>query len=114
MSIFENNVPERVEFQMRSALDRLRKKDRSLELVMDSQRFEVSLPCYYLETYKNSTRVKAFARTNDRRLNPEYLGQNLLHWHNVHQGILPWPYIQFPASPLQGLVVFPKHWVLAH
>jgi UTP-glucose-1-phosphate uridylyltransferase/mevalonate kinase len=46
----ENNVRERGEFQLTSALDRLRQEDGFLGLVMDGQRFDIGLPNYYLET----------------------------------------------------------------
>jgi len=46
----ENNVRERGEFQLTSALDRLRQEDGFLGLVMDGQRFDIGLPEYYLET----------------------------------------------------------------
>ena len=45
-----NNVRERGEFQLTSALDRLRKEDGFLGLVIDGQRFDIGLPQYYLET----------------------------------------------------------------
>ena len=46
----ENNVRDRGEFQLTSALDRLRQEDSFLGLVMDGQRFDIGLPDYYLET----------------------------------------------------------------
>jgi len=46
----KNNVRERGEFQLTSALDRLRREDGFLGLVMDGQRFDIGLPEYYLET----------------------------------------------------------------
>ena len=46
----ENNVRERGEFQLTSALDRLRQEDGILGLLMDGQRFDIGLPDYYLET----------------------------------------------------------------
>jgi UTP-glucose-1-phosphate uridylyltransferase/mevalonate kinase len=46
----ENNVRERGEFQLTSALDRLRQEDGFLGLVMDGQRYDIGLPDYYLET----------------------------------------------------------------
>jgi UTP-glucose-1-phosphate uridylyltransferase/mevalonate kinase len=45
-----NNVRERGEFQLTSALDRLRQEDGFLGLVMDGQRFDLGLPESYLET----------------------------------------------------------------
>jgi UTP-glucose-1-phosphate uridylyltransferase len=49
----ENNVRERGEFQLTSALDRLRQEDGFLGLVMDGQRFDIGLPDYYLETLQD-------------------------------------------------------------
>jgi len=46
----ENNVREHGEFQLTSALDRLRQEDGFLGLVMEGQRFDIGLPDYYLET----------------------------------------------------------------
>lgn len=46
----ENNVRERGEFQLTSALDRLRKEDGFIGLMIDGQRFDIGLPEYYLET----------------------------------------------------------------
>jgi UTP-glucose-1-phosphate uridylyltransferase/mevalonate kinase len=46
----ENNVRERGEFQLTSALDRLRQEDGFLGLVMEGQRFDIGLPDYYLQT----------------------------------------------------------------
>ncbi len=46
----ENNVRERGEFQLTSALDRLRQEEGFLGLVMEGQRFDIGLPNYYLET----------------------------------------------------------------
>ncbi len=46
----ENNVREGGEFQLTSALDRLRQEDGFLGLLMDGQRFDIGLPEYYLET----------------------------------------------------------------
>ncbi|MBZ0289316.1 MAG: UTP--glucose-1-phosphate uridylyltransferase [Anaerolineae bacterium] len=48
-----NNVRERGEFQLTSALDRLRQEDGFLGLVIDGQRFDIGLPDYYLETLRN-------------------------------------------------------------
>jgi UTP-glucose-1-phosphate uridylyltransferase/mevalonate kinase len=45
-----NNVRERGEFQLTSALDRLRREDGFLGLMMDGQRYDIGLPEYYLET----------------------------------------------------------------
>lgn len=48
----QNNVRERGEFQLTSALDRLRQEDGFLGLVMDGRRFDIGLPGYYLDTLK--------------------------------------------------------------
>ena len=45
-----NNVRERGEFQLTSALDRLRREDGFLGLIMDGQRYDIGLPQHYLET----------------------------------------------------------------
>jgi UTP-glucose-1-phosphate uridylyltransferase/mevalonate kinase len=45
-----NNVRERGEFQLTSALDRLRQEDGFMGLIMDGQRYDIGLPEYYLET----------------------------------------------------------------
>jgi len=47
-----NNVRERGEFQLTSALDRLRQEDGFLGLVVEGQRYDIGLPEYYLETLK--------------------------------------------------------------
>jgi UTP-glucose-1-phosphate uridylyltransferase/mevalonate kinase len=47
-----NNVRERGEFQLTSALERLRRTDGFQGLIMDGQRFDIGLPEYYLETLK--------------------------------------------------------------
>jgi UTP-glucose-1-phosphate uridylyltransferase len=49
----ENNIRESGEFQLTSALDRLRQEDGFLGLVMEGQRFDIGLPDYYLETLQN-------------------------------------------------------------
>jgi UTP--glucose-1-phosphate uridylyltransferase len=46
----QNNVRERGEFQLTSALDRLRKEEGFLGLMIDGRRFDIGLPDYYLET----------------------------------------------------------------
>ncbi|MEO8609649.1 MAG: sugar phosphate nucleotidyltransferase [Chloroflexota bacterium] len=46
----QNNVRERGEFQLTSALDRLRQEAGFLGLMMDGARFDIGLPDYYLET----------------------------------------------------------------
>ena len=48
-----NNVRERGEFQLTSALDRLRQEDGFLGLIMDGRRFDIGLPEYYLETLRS-------------------------------------------------------------
>ena len=48
-----NNVRERGEFQLTSALDRLRQEDGFLGLVMDGKRFDIGLPEYYLDTLQS-------------------------------------------------------------
>ena len=45
-----NNVRERGEFQLTSALDRLRQMDGFLGLVIDGRRFDIGIPEHYLET----------------------------------------------------------------
>lgn len=47
-----NNVRERGEFQLTSALDRLRQEDGFLGLMIDGQRYDIGLPDYYLETLR--------------------------------------------------------------
>ena len=49
----KNNVREKGEFQLTSALDRLRQEDGFLGLVIDGQRFDIGLPEYYLDTLNN-------------------------------------------------------------
>ncbi len=46
----QNNFRERGEFQLTSALDRLRKAEGFLGLVMNGTRYDIGLPDYYLET----------------------------------------------------------------
>jgi UTP--glucose-1-phosphate uridylyltransferase len=55
-----NNVRERGEFQLTSALDRLRQEDGFLGLVVNGQRFDIGLPEYYLDT------LKRFSMESDR------------------------------------------------
>jgi len=45
-----NNVRERGEFQLTSALDRLRQEDGFQGLIVDGRRFDIGLPEHYLET----------------------------------------------------------------
>jgi UTP-glucose-1-phosphate uridylyltransferase/mevalonate kinase len=49
----QNNVRERGEFQLTSALDRLRREDGFLGLVMDGRRYDIGLPHHYLETLQS-------------------------------------------------------------
>jgi UTP-glucose-1-phosphate uridylyltransferase/mevalonate kinase len=51
-----NNVRERGEFQLTSALDRLRREDGFLGLVVDGQRYDIGLPDYYLATLNDYRR----------------------------------------------------------
>jgi UTP-glucose-1-phosphate uridylyltransferase len=46
----DNNVRQKGEFQLTSALDRLRQEDGFLGLMIDGQRFDIGLPEYYLRT----------------------------------------------------------------
>lgn len=46
----QNNVRERGEFQLTSALDRLRQEDGFTGLMIDGNRFDIGLPEYYLRT----------------------------------------------------------------
>jgi UTP-glucose-1-phosphate uridylyltransferase len=45
-----NNVRERGEFQLTSALDRLRQEDGFQGLIIDGRRFDIGLPGHYLDT----------------------------------------------------------------
>jgi UTP--glucose-1-phosphate uridylyltransferase len=45
-----NNVRERGEFQLTSALDRLRQEDGFQGLIVDGRRFDIGLPEHYLDT----------------------------------------------------------------
>lgn len=47
-----NNVRERGEFQLTSALDRLRREDGFLGLMIDGERFDIGQPDHYLETLR--------------------------------------------------------------
>jgi UTP-glucose-1-phosphate uridylyltransferase len=47
-----NNVRERGEFQLTSALDRLRQEDGFHGLIVDGRRFDIGLPEHYLETLR--------------------------------------------------------------
>jgi UTP-glucose-1-phosphate uridylyltransferase/mevalonate kinase len=46
----KNNIRERGEFQLTSALDRLRQMDGFMGLVIDGRRYDIGLPDHYLET----------------------------------------------------------------
>lgn len=48
----DHNVRERGEFQLTSALDRLRQEDGFLGLVVEGRRYDIGLPQYYLETLR--------------------------------------------------------------
>ena len=48
----ENNVRERGEFQLTSALDRLRQEDGFLGLMIEGKRYDIGLPESYLETLR--------------------------------------------------------------
>lgn len=52
----ENNVRERGEFQLTSALDRLRQEDGFLGLMLDCRRYDIGLPEHYLETLQSFSR----------------------------------------------------------
>jgi UTP-glucose-1-phosphate uridylyltransferase/mevalonate kinase len=49
----KNGIRERGEFQLTSALDRLRQMDGFLGLIIKGQRFDIGLPDYYLETLQS-------------------------------------------------------------
>jgi len=51
-----HNVRERGEFQLTSALDRLRQEDGFLGLIMEGRRYDIGLPQYYLETLQSFAR----------------------------------------------------------
>jgi UTP-glucose-1-phosphate uridylyltransferase/mevalonate kinase len=57
-----NNVRERGEFQLTSALDRLRKEDGFLGLIIEGQRYDIGLPEYYLETLNAFSKTGSIAR----------------------------------------------------
>jgi UTP-glucose-1-phosphate uridylyltransferase/mevalonate kinase len=48
----ENNVRDRGGFQLTPALDRLRREDGLLGLMIDGQRFDIGMPEHYLETLR--------------------------------------------------------------
>mgnify|MGYP001316409363 CR=1 FL=1 len=47
-----HSVRERGEFQLTSALDRLRREEGFMGLLMDGERFDIGVPDYYLQTLK--------------------------------------------------------------
>ncbi|MEZ4671941.1 MAG: sugar phosphate nucleotidyltransferase [Anaerolineae bacterium] len=49
----QNNVRERGEFQLTSALDRLRKEDGFMGVLIDGKRYDIGLPDYYLDTLQH-------------------------------------------------------------
>lgn len=49
----ENNVRERVEFQLTSALDCLRRDDSFMGLIMEGRHYDIGLPHYYLDTLQS-------------------------------------------------------------
>ncbi|MBZ0284590.1 MAG: GHMP kinase [Anaerolineae bacterium] len=49
----KNNVREYGEFQLTSALDRLRQEDGFMGLMMDGKRYDIGLPEHYLETLQS-------------------------------------------------------------
>lgn len=51
-----NNVRERGEFQLTSALDRLRQEDGFQGVIVDGRRFDIGLPEHYLETLATFSR----------------------------------------------------------
>ncbi len=51
-----HNVRERGEFQLTSALERLRQEDGFLGLIVDGRRFDIGLPDYYIETLTTFSR----------------------------------------------------------
>jgi UTP-glucose-1-phosphate uridylyltransferase/mevalonate kinase len=48
----KNNVREHGEFQLTSALDRMRQEDGFTGLIMQGQRYDIGIPQYYLDTLK--------------------------------------------------------------
>ncbi|MEN4042125.1 MAG: sugar phosphate nucleotidyltransferase [Anaerolineaceae bacterium] len=46
----KNNIRERGEFQLTSALDRLRQSDGFMGLIIEGRRYDIGLPDYYLKT----------------------------------------------------------------
>jgi len=53
----DNNVRERGEFQLTSALERLRKEDGFLGLVINGRRFDIGLPKAYLDTLNDFSQL---------------------------------------------------------
>lgn len=54
----KSNVRERGEFQLTSALDRLRQEDGFLGLIMEGQRYDIGIPEYYLETLNSFSKAQ--------------------------------------------------------
>jgi len=54
----KNNIRERGEFQLTSALERLRQEDGFQGLIIDGKRYDIGLPQYYLETLQNFSKVE--------------------------------------------------------
>lgn len=52
-----HNVREKGEFQLTSALDRLRREDGYLGVVIDGQRYDIGLPEYYVNTIADFAKV---------------------------------------------------------
>jgi UTP--glucose-1-phosphate uridylyltransferase len=48
----QNNVREKGEFQLTSAIDQLRQEDGFQGLIINGRRYDIGLPDYYLETLK--------------------------------------------------------------
>jgi len=54
----KNNIRERGEFQLTSALERLRQEDGFQGLIIDGKRYDIGLPQYYLETLQNFSKAE--------------------------------------------------------
>ena len=54
-----NNLRERGEFQLTSALDRLRQEEGFLGYITQGRRFDIGAPEAYLETFKSFAKIKA-------------------------------------------------------
>jgi UTP-glucose-1-phosphate uridylyltransferase/mevalonate kinase len=66
----ENNVRERGEFQLTSCLDRLRREDGFLGLMIAGRRFDLGRPEEYLETLQAFRRSRAAIGDRSRKRNP--------------------------------------------